>query len=34
VIFTGIDTRGRSGSPLKINKVSRDRLVRFKDIGS
>jgi hypothetical protein len=29
VIFAGIDTRGRPGSPLKINRVSRDISMRF-----
>jgi hypothetical protein len=29
VIFAGIEVRGRPGSPLKINRIFRDRSVRF-----
>jgi hypothetical protein len=29
MIFAGMDTRGRSGSPLKIKGVSRDISMRF-----
>ena len=34
MIFARIDTRGRSGSSLKIKGLSQDILVRLKDIDS
>jgi hypothetical protein len=34
VIFAGIDTRERPGSPLKIKGVSRDISVRFEGTDS
>ena len=34
VIFAGIDTRGRPGSPLKTKGVFRDRSVRLGGAGS
>ena len=34
MIFAGIDTRGRPGSPLKIKGVSRDISVRFEGADS
>ena len=34
MIFAGIDTRGRPGSPLKIKGVFRDISMRFGDSDS